>query len=148
MKPWERPDTEGRRAPTDPRTLNTEGIVDDDGSPLTDEQMGQLDPYRLHNYNWDARRAVIPYAQDFGISHQSDGTSSAAMLFSGRINRSEEHVKVLMLTDADGLAAIVADALGMIERAARSPELRSFVDDFRRAVAFRMANDHPNQEKA
>lgn len=82
----------------------------------------------------DTRRALL--VEDLEIcSIDSPGTGAVmiAMLFSGRINQSDDHAAVLNIIGPDGAAAIVSEVLGLASRMGPAFEL-----EFREALDLRL----------
>lgn len=65
----------------------------------------------------DTRNAVLLEATDVAmVDNRSDGRRIAALLLSGRVNRSPDATSVLYLLNADGAAAIVSEIIALAGR--------------------------------
>jgi hypothetical protein len=64
----------------------------------------------------DTRRAVLLGQTDVAMVKDSTGRDICTILLQGRVNRSQEHSKVLYLTGADGMAALVTELIGVATR--------------------------------
>lgn len=103
-----------KRSTTDPRRLR--GSIVGPGGPH--DEAGVL---------LDTSRAVLLHGVDVC---SVDGTGLLAMLLSGRINKTRDHVHVLYLMDEDGLAAILTEIVALLGRAGdpRAAELRRLIE--------------------
>lgn len=82
----------------------------------------------------DTRHAIIVDFQEVAtLTNPSDGRRIAGVRLEGRINRSQERASVMGLVGPDGLAALVAEAIGLAAR-----EGGPFASEFHDAVARRL----------
>lgn len=116
------------------QSIGARGAPPGGGQALTPVE-GDDSPYGEHNTVVDASRALLPESTDVAMSDQSDGRRIAVMDIAGRINRSEERTRVVVLLNPDGVAAIVTQLIGLMQRD-RSP----FAREFQAAFTERMAD--------
>jgi hypothetical protein len=105
-----------RRRPTDPRRLGGDiagpgGPHDTDGVVVDTTNAVLLDNTTV---------ALV------GVQRGGESDEVAvALMLEGRVNKTPDRVRVLFMTNADGVAALAADLLGLAKRAERNgaPEL-------------------------
>lgn len=99
-----------QRLGQDPRPAATTGAAMTSPDP---------DPYGRGNVLIDARAAVLLESDEVSLidTKSADGPVVMMLALSGRINYSPDRVEHAYLTGADGAAAIVADLIGLAQRA-------------------------------
>lgn len=97
------------------------------------------DPFGRSNSIVDTRRAVLLDSVDVVmLDNPSDGRQIAGLELGGRINRTSDRAAQLYLFDADGVASIVSELIGLAQRAG---------GDFARQVDQRLADRINNLPK-
>jgi hypothetical protein len=96
----------GSPGPDDPRRLG--GDIAGPGGPLDRDAV-----------IFDTTNAVLLESTVMAVMHnRSDGRDVVGVLLEGRINRTNDRARVLFLTDGDGAAALLTEALSLMKRAA------------------------------
>lgn len=107
-------------ARTDPRTLHAEGIRELLGPRCKDGDTEFLDAHNavLHSYTQAAAIATYTDAQT------APGEAAIALTLGGRVNKSKDEVDLLLMTNTEGAASIVAEVV----KAAHQIGGKDFVD--------------------
>lgn len=72
----------------------------------------------------DSRRAILQdYLEVVKVDNPSDGREVVGVMVAGRINRSTDRARILVLGDLDMAAAFIAELHGLAERMGRQEEL-------------------------
>lgn len=94
---------------TDPRDIHSEGVAGPGG------------PYDQGGVILDGRHAVLLDTIDVLQIDDWNGQQGniMALVLGGRINKTQDRASVAYLFDADGVAAIVTELLGLVSRASQ-----------------------------
>lgn len=98
----------------DPRELQSSGIV------------GPSDPHGRDDHLIDATHAVL--VEDITASMITEGNRGrmlAALVLSGRINQTQDRARVLYVLNADAVAAIMSELVGLLGRAGFGTEVHA-----------------------
>lgn len=108
------------------------GHVDEPSDPrvLGGDIAGPGGPHEVDGVVVDTRRAVLLDRQEVSLVEARAGEQAVALLLEGRINRTRERARVLFLTNADGIAALLTEVVALASRAEPLlPELRERVSE-------------------
>lgn len=109
-------------------------MVDDPRRVQGEIAGGTDDPYGKHDVVIDASNALMLHATDMALLegggvHRGDGErverQVLALSLYGRINQTDEMISVMVITEADGAAALVTEIIALASRAGWGDE---FVD--------------------
>lgn len=108
-------------ARTDPRTLHAEGIRELLGPRCREGDTEFLDAHNaiLHEYTQAAPIATYTDGQT------APGEAAIALTIGGRVNKSQDHVDVLFMTNTEGAASMLAEVV----KAAHQIGGKDFVDN-------------------
>jgi hypothetical protein len=99
----------------------------------SDPILGESNPYAQRDVLLDARSAVLMDGIDIAMVDGKGGeTASLFMVLEGRINYSENRVKVAWMFGPDGAAGLVSELLGIADRArGGDAKMRRYAAEFR-----------------
>lgn len=98
----------------DPRRLDSDGIA------------GPADPHGRDDHLIDARHAVLLEEVTASmITEGNRGRLLAALVLGGRINQTQDRARVLFVLNADAVASIVSELVGLLGRAGFGTEVHA-----------------------
>lgn len=87
---------------------------------------------------FNTERALLPDNLTAAVMHGDEAGDLVGLVIEGRVNRSPDRARLLVLLNADGVAAMVVELAGVIGRAAASGASRELVADFAAAYEARI----------